>query len=43
MRAAPRRPAGRGRGAAGPYRVQVTAIGPPFDPVAPFMGAGEKM
>ena len=22
---------------------QVTAIGPPFDPVAPLMGAGEKM
>ncbi len=22
---------------------QVTAIGPPFDPVAPLIGAGEKM
>jgi hypothetical protein len=28
----------------GPRRgAQVTAIGPPFDPVAPFIGAGEKM
>ena len=37
----PRHAAGRARGPAGP--AQVTAIGPPFDPVAPFIGAGEKM
>jgi len=24
-------------------RDQVTAIGPPFEPVAPLIGAGEKM
>jgi hypothetical protein len=26
-----------------PSKSQVTAIGPPFDPVAPLLGASEKM
>jgi hypothetical protein len=37
-------PATRGRSASRDVRSrQVTAIGPPFDPVAPLIGAGEKM
>jgi hypothetical protein len=33
----------RAQPAGGSASPQVTAIGPPFDPVAPLMGAGEKI